>query len=634
MKRARSESHSSSSSSSVEAGPARPADLDKPARKPRPPLANEAQLLARLPSARAYEKSYMHRAPLTATATTTTGFLLTGSSDGMVKIWRKNGSGVEFVKLFRAHLGSVISIVVSPDGLLAASIGEDKFFKVFDVVQFDMIAMHNLGFVPEAATFCYTSGRPILAVSERGSRAVRTYDAQGAAGSDGLAVALFASEAVHGAPVVVMAYNTALDVVVSADARGVIEYWVPEDGSAPACPSVVAFKFKAETDLYDAAKKKARITSLAVTRDGAKFAAMGSDGLVRVFRFKTAKIARVYDQSLAAITEEQRSGSTPYRLDGIDFGRRVARERELATTENCPPSNLVWDDSGNFLVLPTLLGIVVLNTHSNTVARVLGHAEAERFLGISLTAGQGAALTDSAILAAAAQGTALSAITGELDPTIFACALKRQRFYCFSKREPVESAADEVGRDVLNEKPTRDDALGAKRKDGASAASGSGPSAHGASAVIHTTKGDIHVSLHPDECPRTFENWTTHAKSGYYDGVIFHRVIRGFMIQTGDPLGNGTGGKSIWGGEFEDEIHRNLRHDRPGVLSMANAGPNTNGSQFFITTVPTPWLDGKHTVFGRVTKGMDVVHDIEKAKTVKDDKPAEDIKILNITLPK
>jgi peptidylprolyl isomerase domain and WD repeat-containing protein 1 len=632
MKRARSESHSSSS---AEAGPARPANLDQPARKPRPPLANEAQLLARLPSAHAYEKSYMHRAPLTATATTTTGFVVTGSSDGMVKIWRKNSGGIEFVKLFRAHLGSVVAIVVSPDGLLAASLGDDKYFKVFDVVQFDMIAMHSLGFVPEAAAFCYTAGRPVLAVAERGSRAVRTYDAQGAAGADGLAVPLFVSEGVHSAPVVAMAYNTALDVVVSADARGVIEYWVPEDGTPPPCPAVVAFKFKSDTDLFDAAKKKAKVTSLAVTRDGAKFAAMGSDGLVRVYRFKTAKITRVYDQSLAAITEEQRAGATPYRLDGIDFGRRVAREKELATTEHCPPSNLVWDDSGHFLVLPTLLGIVVLNTHSNTVARVLGHTEAERFLGISLTAGQGAALTDSAILAAAAQGTTPAAIAGELDPTIFACALKRQRFYCFSRREPAESAADEVGRDVLNEKPTRDDAQG-KRKDGpggaaaGGAAAGAGPS--GTSAVIHTTKGDIHVALHRDECPRTFENWTTHAKGGYYDGVIFHRVIRGFMIQTGDPLGNGTGGKSIWGGEFEDEIHRNLKHDRPGVLSMANAGPNTNGSQFFITTVPTPWLDGKHTVFGRVTKGMDVVHDIEKAKTVKDDKPAEDIKILNITL--
>ena len=113
--------------------------------------------------------------------------------------------------------------------------------------------------------------------------------------------------------------------------------------------------------------------------------------------------------------------------------------------------------------------------------------------------------------------------------------------------------------------------------------------------------------------PKTVENFATHATNGYYDGVIFHRVIKGFMVQTGDPLGDGTGGTSIWGHEFEDEFHRSLRHDRPFTVSMANAGPNTNGSQFFITTAPTTWLDNKHTVFGRVVQGMDVVQGIEKA---------------------
>ena len=152
----------------------------------------------------------------------------------------------------------------------------------------------------------------------------------------------------------------------------------------------------------------------------------------------------------------------------------------------------------------------------------------------------------------------------------------------------------------------------------------------GRGAVIHTTMGDMTVRLFPDECPKTVENWCTHAENDYYNGIIFHRVIKNFMLQTGDPLGDGTGGTSIWGREFEDEFHRSLRHDRPFILSMANAGPNTNGSQFFITTVPTPWLDNKHTVFGRVIKGMDVVQMIENAKTDKEDKPYDDISIVNI----
>lgn len=123
-------------------------------------------------------------------------------------------------------------------------------------------------------------------------------------------------------------------------------------------------------------------------------------------------------------------------------------------------------------------------------------------------------------------------------------------------------------------------------------------------ATIVTNKGTIRLQLHDDKTPKTVENFETLAAKGFYDGLKFHRVIPNFMIQGGCPLGTGTGGP---GYSFADEFHAELKHDGPGVLSMANAGPNTNGSQFFITHVATPWLDGKHSVFGRVLEGQDVV---------------------------
>ena len=154
-------------------------------------------------------------------------------------------------------------------------------------------------------------------------------------------------------------------------------------------------------------------------------------------------------------------------------------------------------------------------------------------------------------------------------------------------------------------------------------------------AVIQTNMGTIEIELFNDKTPKTVDNFSGLAEKGYYDSVIFHRVIDNFMIQGGDPTGTGRGGESIWGGKFEDEFHPELKHDSTGILSMANAGPNTNGSQFFITLAPTAWLDGKHTVFGRVINGMDVVKAIGKVETSKPyDRPVKDVVMEKVTIEK
>ncbi len=180
-------------------------------------------------------------------------------------------------------------------------------------------------------------------------------------------------------------------------------------------------------------------------------------------------------------------------------------------------------------------------------------------------------------------------------------------------------------------------------------------------AIMHTNMGDISIKLFPNEAPKTVENFTTHSKNGYYNGLIFHRVINDFMIQGGDPTGTGMGGESIWGCNFKDEFSPEL-HNIRGALCMANAGPNTNGSQFFIVQAKTvdqnllsqmkdipdsfpsdiveayeknggtPWLDFRHTVFGQVFEGMDVVDNIAGVKVGSADKPIEDVIIESIEI--
>lgn len=145
--------------------------------------------------------------------------------------------------------------------------------------------------------------------------------------------------------------------------------------------------------------------------------------------------------------------------------------------------------------------------------------------------------------------------------------------------------------------------------------------------VFETNQGNIELKLMPDIAPKTCENFSKLVEKGYYNGLIFHRVIKGFMIQGGDPTGTGMGGESIWGKPFEDEVTPVVKFDAPGILAMANAGPNTNGSQFFITCAATPWLNMRHSIFGEVVSGLDVVQKIENTPVGASDRPITQQKI-------
>ncbi|KAK2022896.1 cyclophilin type peptidyl-prolyl cis-trans isomerase/CLD [Colletotrichum zoysiae] len=146
--------------------------------------------------------------------------------------------------------------------------------------------------------------------------------------------------------------------------------------------------------------------------------------------------------------------------------------------------------------------------------------------------------------------------------------------------------------------------------------------------ALETSMGTVVLELYTAHAPKTCTNFSTLASRGYYNDTVVHRIIPNFMVQAGDPTGTGRGGTSIYGDKFADEIHPALKHTGAGVLSMANAGPDTNGSQFFITLAPTPWLDGKHTIFGRVRNGLSVVKRMGLVKTGPEDRPLETVKIL------
>ncbi|KAJ7044161.1 hypothetical protein C8F04DRAFT_691246 [Mycena alexandri] len=596
-------------------------------KKKRKVLPHERLYLEHLPNADQYYKSFMHRDSINFCVVTKTDFLITTSVDGHLKLWKKQDSGIEFVKHYRAHLTPVTAVSGSADGQLFATVSEDGTAKVFDVVNFDMINIIKLGYTPHSCCWVHRRGQAqgLLAVSDVATGMIRLYDGRGGD------TPLEKIENLHRFPVHVMTYSDRYDTVISADEGGFVEYWRPTEPFEPPKNVAGLWSYKSETDLYEFKKSRSTPTCITLSPDSSSFVTFSlPDRQIRVFSFLGGKLTRKYDESLQAIQEMQQAGTALYKVEDMEFGRRLAMERELempGPDGHIPGrwSNAIWDESGAFILYPSLLGVKVVNTVTNRVVRLLGKDEVVRWLNLALY--QGApAKKGVTTMAMAASANPILATKGVRDPTLFCTGYKKQRFYLFTRSEPEDNKSGD--RDVFNERPTRDEQNVAT----STAVAIGGPSPVANSATIHTTMGDMHLRLFPAQAPKAVENFVGHARSGFFEGIIFHRVIPKFMIQTGDPLGDGTGGTSIWGREFEDEFSDELRHDRPYTVSMANAGPNTNGSQFFITTTTTPWLDNKHTIFGRVISGLEVVHEIENVKKSHADKPYEDIKIVNVDI--
>ncbi|CAO1602026.1 Peptidyl-prolyl cis-trans isomerase cyp15 [Xanthoria calcicola] len=600
---------SDDTSSEDDIGPALPSSAPL---KKRRKLPYEKLYINALPSSQRYSKSLMHKDQLSfLTITPYTDFLITSSIDGVVKFWKKVAVGIEAVKEFKAHLGEIRSVSVSQDGRSYATAGADKTIKIFDVITFDLLAIIQLPSVPRSICYVHRRGAsiPLLAVSEDIGHAISIYDGRGETQSP-----LHTISSLHRSTVTAMAYNNEHGCTISVDESGMVEYWSPE--TAYEKPKNV-WEYKSSTDLFAFKKAKSAPASVVMSPDGATFAIFSfPDRQVRIFDFTSGKLLRSYDESIATITDMQQAGTSLQKLDDVEFGRRLAVEREIENPAVRNKINVIFDESSNFIMYGSIMGVKVVNTFTNRVVKVYGKDEPFRSLNLALYQGQ-PQKKGVVTVSMAASANPLLQEAEERDPMLVTTGSGKVRFYIFTNEEEITKST----RDVQNEKPKH---LNARNQLEAK------PAESGSAAIIHTTYGDIHIRLFPEAAPKAVENFVTHSKNGYYNATKFHRIIKKFMIQCGDPLGDGTGGESIWGKEFEDEFST-LKHDKPYTVSMANAGPNTNGSQFFITTEKTPWLDNKHTIFGRAVQGLDVVHRIENTRVYKE-KPEEDIKIVNIDI--
>ena len=499
-----------SDSSDDDFGPALPSSV--PPKKKRK-LPYEALYVEALPKGVRYSKSLMHKDQVASVtvASSPADFVITTSIDGVVKFWKKAATGIEFAKEYRAHSGRIQSSSISADGAAFATAGDedDKTIKLFDVVTFDLLSILNLE--SPATCICWVHRRgssPMLAVAV--GKVINIYDGRGENQSP-----LHTLKSIHRSPVSAMAYNTAFDCVLSADESGMLEYWTPRDNFDK--PETV-FGMKSSTNLFDFKKAKSAPTSITMSPSGHQFAAFSfPDRRVRIFDFVSGKLHRSYDESLTTITDMQQAGTALQKLEEVEFGRRMATERELDNPVVRSRVNVVFDETGHFILYGSLLGVKVINTLTNRVVKTYGKEEPFRALNIAMYQGQ-PQRKGVVTVSMAASANPLLQEAEERDPMLFTTGFGKVRFYMFTNEEQISKSE----RDVQNEKPRM---IGGKKKEVKQAESGT-------AAILHTTYGDIHVRLFPEAAPKAVENFVTHAKHGYYNNTIFHRVIRKFMIQV------------------------------------------------------------------------------------------------------
>ncbi|EAK90537.1 cyclin'cyclophilin like peptidyl-prolyl cis-trans isomerase fused to WD40 repeats at the N-terminus' [Cryptosporidium parvum Iowa II] len=650
----------------------------------------ELEKIVNIPKTDFYECSFMHKKQVThILSSNKTGFIITASKDGVIKFWRLRSekeilrekenqtkelsspviTSLEFVKGFQAHKNEVSDISISNCEQYMASISEnEKDIKLYSISNFDMISIIRIPIYPNRCVFLSSIGGglssssinnhgnkndknksnmrnintfnlssgliyPQIVLSELKTGSIYIYSIKGGnllinneKDPDNESFPKYNN---HKAQVTCLKFLPNLGIIISGDISGGLEFWDPWTMTLPRRNiqdnelNPIKFQYKIETDLFELQKNKCYAINMVVSNDERNLAIKCSDYKIRLFLIQTGKCYKIFDENISSYNVMQSNPEYDYlHIDHLEFGVRSSVETEI---QNLPEyynmQNMVFDETSRFLIYTCMIGVCVLDIQIGKRVLIIGKFETgKRFLNLGLLQiHRGINYNDNHL--------------SNVDSAIITSAYKSNRIYIFSKRLPLLDNGDvNLKRDIFNELPSSEEIERQKQLEQFSNKGKERSNAYvriAKQVILHTTKGDITLELYPEIAPKACENFSVHCFNGYYNNCIFHRVIKGFMIQTGDPTGQGIGGVSIWGKEFEDEISPNVKHDEPFTLSMANAGPNTNGSQFFITTASCPWLDGVHTIFGKVVHGKEIVKEIEHVSTNRNDRPIQDVSIIS-----
>ena len=546
-----------------------------------------------LPLTNYYSYSYTHQEYIdNILCATKTLFIFTTSTDGIIKFWKKNYKNIIFLKKFKIYNSKItgLSLNFNQDYLSICSYKEMNI-KIFDIKNIDLINILNLDFLPNLCQYLFDDK---ISISENNSENIYIYDS--------LKNVCIKKISYNFSHITNLKLSYEYKFLISTDNFGNIDYI---DIKTYEFPTNINFKLKMDSDLfklYDKTKKNS-ILSLTLSNNNKMFGIFSKNKNYYLYNTLQGKIKKIFNN--------------------IDLG---FNEKEIEKYLDILPSpNIQFDETDNYLFYTNNQGINVIdinNDYKNIY--IIGKKEDIKFLNIQLF--QGISMkNNSGIIGKGEENSQGEKI---IDPILLCIAYKKERFYVFTKNEPNDE--EKKKRDIQNEIISNNKNIN-KIVNNNNITHNNDDIKNLNNAILETSFGEIHIKLFNELTPKTCENFIKLSQKNYYDNLIFHRVIKNFMIQTGDPLGNGTGGESIFGKYFDDEFNDQLKHEE-FMVSMANCGKNTNGSQFFITTVKCPWLDGKHTIFGKVIKGFDVVKKIENVQVDRNDRPLKQVKLITIKI--